>query len=249
MIEKRTILVRYDEIGLKGGNRKYFTKILLKNIKRALPGDRGIEYRVPRGRILIDLPKSVADEITDKLKMIPGIASYSIGISVNPDFDEIAAFGVQWIEPLLESKGKLKFCVRTRRSAKTFPKTSPEVNFEVGSRIMSQLQEKGLVVDIKGSEFTLEIEIGTTDTIIFYNRHSGLSGLPIGSSGNILCMMSGGIDSPVAAYLMACRGCRVHFVFFDNQPFLGRGGYEKVLTATRVGQNCLSYPFKIFKWQ
>ena len=58
MIEKRTILVRYDEIGLKGGNRKYFTKILLKNIKRALPGDRGIEYRVPRGRILIDLPKS-----------------------------------------------------------------------------------------------------------------------------------------------------------------------------------------------
>ena len=175
MIEKRTILVRYDEIGLKGGNRKYFTKILLKNIKRSLPGDRGIEYRVPRGRILIDLPKSVANEITDQLKMIPGIASYSIGISVNPDFDEIAGLGVKLIEPLLKSKGKLKFCVRTRRSAKTFPKTSPEVNFEVGSRIMSQLQEKGLVVDIKGSEFTLEVEIGATDTIIFDNRHSGLS--------------------------------------------------------------------------
>ena len=94
MIEKRTILVRYDEIGLKGGNRKYFTKILLKNIKRALPGDRGIEYRVPRGRILIDLPKSIADEIGDQLKMIPGIASYSIGISVNQDFDEIAGLGV-----------------------------------------------------------------------------------------------------------------------------------------------------------
>ena len=234
MIEKRTILVRYDEIGLKGGNRKYFTNILLKNIKRALPGDRGIEYRVPRGRILIDLPKSVADEIADQLKMIPGIASYSVGVSVKPDFDEIAAFGIKWIEPLLEAKGKLKFCVKTRRSAKTFPKTSQEVSFEVGSRIMSQLQEKGLVVDIKGSEFTLEIEIGTTDTIIFDNRHSGLSGLPVGSAGNILCMMSGGIDSPVAAHLMACRGCRVHFVFFDNQPFLGRGGYEKVLKLSKI---------------
>ena len=234
MIEKRTILVRYDEIGLKGGNRKYFTNILLKNIKRALPGDRGIGYRVPRGRILIDLPKSVADEFADQLKMIPGIASYSVGVSVKPDFDKIAAFGVKWIEPLLEAKGKLKFCVRTRRSAKTFPKTSQEVSFEVGSRIMSQLQEKGLVVDIKGSEFTLEIEIGTTDTIIFDNRRSGLSGLPVGSAGNILCMMSGGIDSPVAAHLMACRGCRVHFIFFDNQPFLGRGGYEKVLKLSKI---------------
>ena len=234
MIEKRTILVRYDEIGLKGGNRKYFTKILLKNIKRALPGDRGIEYRVPRGRILIDLPKSIADEIGDQLKMIPGIASYSIGISVNPDFDEIAGLGVKLIEPVLKSKGKLKFCVRTRRSAKTFPKTSPEVNFEVGSRIMSQLQEKGLVVDIKGAEVTFEIEIGTTDTIIFDNRHTGLCGLPVGSSGSILCMLSGGIDSPVAAHLMACRGCRVHFVFFDNQPFLGRGGYEKVLKLAKI---------------
>ena len=168
MNQQRTILVRYDEIGLKGGNRKYFTKILLKNIKRALPGDRGIEYRVPRGLILIDLPKSIADEIGGQLKMLPGIASYSIGISVHPDFDEIAGLGVKLIEPVLKSKGKLKFCVRTRRSAKTFPKTSPEVNFEVGSRIMSQLQEKGLVVDIKWSLFTLEIEIGTTDTIIFY---------------------------------------------------------------------------------
>ena len=234
MIEKRTILVRYDEIGLKGRNRKYFTKVLLKNIKRSLPAERGIGYRVPRGRILIDLPKSIADEIGDQLKMIPGIASYSIGISVNPDFDEMAGWGVKLIEPLLKSKEKLKFCVRTRRSVKTFPKTSPEVNFEVGSRIMSQLQEKGLVVDIKGAEVTFEIEIGTTDTIIFDNRHSGLCGLPVGSSGNILCMLSGGIDSPVAAYLMACRGCRVHFVFFDNQPFLGRGGYEKVLKLSKI---------------
>lgn len=234
MNEQRTILVRYDEIGLKGRNRKYFEKILLKNIKRSLPKDKGIEYRVPRGRILIDLSATVADEYASRLKLIPGIASYSIGISVNPDFDEMAALGIEWIEPLLRSGSEFKFCVRTRRSVKTFPQTSPEINFEVGSRIMSQLSPKGLVVNIKEAEFRLEIEIGHSDTVVFSNRQPGLCGLPVGSSGNVLCMLSGGIDSPVAAYLMACRGCRVHFVFFDNQPFLGRGGYEKVLKLSKI---------------
>ena len=234
MNEKRTILVRYDEISLKGRNRKYFEKTLLKNIKRALPTDKEIGYRIVRGRILIDLNQSVADEYQALLKNIPGIASYSVGISVEPDFEQMAALGIKWIEPFLEGKDKLNFCVKTRRSAKTFPKTSPEINFEVGSRIMAQLGPKGLVVNINESDFTLEIEIGTSETILFHNREPGLCGLPVGSSGNILCMLSGGIDSPVAAYLMACRGCRVHFVFFDNQPFLGRGGYEKVKKLAKI---------------
>jgi thiamine biosynthesis protein ThiI len=234
MSDQRTILVRYNEIGLKGRNRKYFEKTLVKNIKRSLPKDKGIAYRVPRGRIMIDLPVAVADEYADRLKKIPGISSYSIGISMNPDFDEMAALGVQWIEPLLQPGEEFKFCVRTRRSAKTFPQTSPEINYEVGSRIMSQLSPKGLVVNIKESQFTLEIEIGMSDTVVFHNRVAGLCGLPVGSSGNVLCLLSGGIDSPVAAYMMACRGCRVHFVYFDNQPFLGRGGYDKVLKLSKI---------------
>ena len=234
MSDQRTILVRYNEIGLKGRNRKYFEKTLVKNIKRSLPKDKGIVYRVPRGRIMIDLPVAVADEYADRLKKIPGISSYSIGISMNPDFDEMAALGVQWIEPLLQPGEEFKFCVRTRRSAKTFPQTSPEINYEVGSRIMSQLSPKGLVVNIKESQFSLEIEIGMSDTVVFHNRVAGLCGLPVGSSGNVLCLLSGGIDSPVAAYMMACRGCRVHFVYFDNQPFLGRGGYDKVLKLSKI---------------
>ena len=232
--DKRTILVRYDEIGLKGRNRKYFEKALLKNIKRALPSDSAIEYRIPRGRILIDLSSEIAEKYGDCLQNIPGIASYSIGVSIDPDFDQMAELGIQWIEPLLIGKDQLNFCVRTRRSEKTFPKTSTEINFEVGSRIMSKLGPKGLNVDIKNSDFTLEIEIGKNEILIFHNREPGLCGLPVGSSGNILCMLSGGIDSPVAAYLMACRGCRVHFVFFDNQPFLGRGGYEKVKKLAKI---------------
>ena len=98
---------------------------------------------------MIDLPTVVADEYSDLLKRIPGISSYSIGITMDPDFDKIAALGVQWIEPLMQTGTEFKFCVKTRRSLKTFPHTSPEINLEVGSRIMSKLSSKGLVVNIK----------------------------------------------------------------------------------------------------
>jgi thiamine biosynthesis protein ThiI len=233
MTERRTVLIRYDEIGLKGRNRKFFEKCLLKNIKRVVSGIDDIHYRSPRGRIFLDIPSSFAAECSAQLKTVPGIASFSIGVSMNPDFPAIAALGIQWIEPKLESADSLKFCVKTRRSKKSFPKTSPEVNFEVGSRIMSELSQKGLKVNITEAEYVLEIEIGSSETVVFDNREPGLAGLPVGSSGNVLCLLSGGIDSPVAAFMMACRGCRVHFVFFDNQPFLGRGGYDKVLSLAK----------------
>ena len=234
MTERKTVLIRYDEIGLKGRNRKFFEKCLLRNIKRVLSCTDDIAYRSPRGRIFLDIPSSFAPECTARLKTVPGIASFSIGISMEPDFNAISALGIQWIEPRLESGGNsLKFCVKTRRSAKSFPKTSPEVNFEVGSRIMNELSLRGLIVNIKEAEYVLEIEIGSSETVVFDNREPGLRGLPVGSSGNVLCLLSGGIDSPVSAFMMACRGCRVHFVFFDNQPFLGRGGYDKVLSLAK----------------
>ena len=233
MTERKTVLIRYDEIGLKGRNRKYFEKCLLKNIKRALSGLDDIHYSSPRGRIFLDIPANIASDCSINLKSVPGIASFSIGVSMSADFDAIAALGVQWIEPKLASVESLKFCVKTRRSEKSFPKTSPEVNFEVGSRIMTALNSKGLTVNIKEAEYVLEIEIGSSETVVFDNREPGLCGLPVGSSGDVLCLLSGGIDSPVAAFMMACRGCRVHFVFFDNQPFLGRGGYDKVLNLAK----------------
>jgi thiamine biosynthesis protein ThiI len=235
MTERRTVLIRYDEIGLKGQNRKFFEKCLLRNIKRVLSsGTDDIVYRSPRGRIFLDIPSSFAPECTVRLKSVPGIASFSIGISMEPDFDAMAELGIQWIEPRLKSgRDAMKFCVKTRRSAKSFPKTSPEVNFEVGSRIMTKLSPRGLTVNIKEAKYVLEIEIGSSETVVFDNREPGLRGLPVGSSGNVLCLLSGGIDSPVSAFMMACRGCRVHFVFFDNQPFLGRGGYDKVLILAK----------------
>lgn len=234
MSEFRTLLIRYDEIGLKGRNRKFFENCLLNNIKRAFTGLDGIRFRLPRGRIMVDTPQSLADECARRLDYVPGIASFSIGHQVNPDFEEMAALGIKLIEPVLQSRQELKFCVRTQRTDKAFHKTSPEVNFEVGSRIMTALSEKGLVVNIKQAEIVIEVEIGRGETVLFDHRIPGIRGLPVGCSGNVLSLLSGGIDSPVASYFMMKRGCRVHFIFFDNQPFLGRGGLDKVIKLSKI---------------
>lgn len=234
MKSQRTILVRYDEIGLKGKNRSMFIDQLVRNIKFQLKGLEGIDVRRPHGRVLVKCEEGQIDECLRGMQRVAGIASMSPGVEVEPDFQKMAECGIAWIQPILEKTKSLKFCVRTRRANKQFPKTSTEVDFEVGSRVMGALHDQGLVVDISRAEFVLEIEIGQDQTIVFNNRVSGLGGLPVGSSGQVLGLISGGIDSPVALFQVMRRGCRVHGIFFDNQPYMGRGGYDKVMRLGKL---------------
>ena len=234
MTDDRTILVRYDEIGLKGKNRSMFINCLMDNIRHRLADIEGVRLRAPHGRVLIYCSTEQAEQCVVELKSIPGVASSSIGVSMEPDFSAMADLGVEWIEPLLSPGKTLKFCVKTRRADKSFYKISQEVNFEVGSRIMGKLHSKGLEVNINSAEFVLEIEIGQDETVVFKNRVPGLRGLPVGSSGQVLGLISGGIDSPVALFRIIRRGCRVHGIFFDNRPFMGRGGYDKVLKLSKI---------------
>ena len=233
-MKTKTLLIRYDEIGLKGRNRRHFENQLVSNIRYALRDIKNIKIDKIHGRILGRVDLTDAEKCTTRLTQIPGIASISIGISMEPDFDKMAELGVSLIHEKLKAQGELKFCVRARRSNKGFPFTSREVDFEVGSRIMGVLSSKGLSVDINRAEFVLEIEIGPQETVVFDNRVSGLSGLPVGSSGQVLSLLSGGIDSPVSTFKLINRGCRVHSIFFDNRTFLGRGGYDKVVRLAQI---------------
>ena len=233
-MKTKTLLIRYDEIGLKGRNRRHFENQLVRNIRYALRDIKNVQIDKIHGRILGRVALAEAEKCTSRLTQISGIASISIGNSIEPDFDKMAELGVSLIHEKLQAQGELKFCVRTRRSNKAFPFTSKEVDFEVGSRIMETLSSNGLSVDINGAEFILEIEIGPQETIVFDNRVSGLSGLPVGSSGQVLSLLSGGIDSPVSTFKLINRGCRVHSIFFDNRTFLGRGGYDKVIRFAHI---------------
>ena len=228
-MKTKTLLIRYDEIGLKGRNRRHFENQLVSNIRYALRDIKNIKIDKIHGRILGRVDLIDAEKCISRLTQTPGIASISIGDSMEPDFDKIAQLGISLIQSKLQVLGQLKFCVRTRRSNKSFPFTSKEFDFEVGSRIMEALSSNGLSVDINGADFVLEVEIGPQETIVFDNRVSGLKGLPVGSSGQVLSLLSGGIDSPVSTFKLMTRGCRVHSVFFDNRTFLGRGGYDKVV--------------------
>lgn len=229
MSNRRTLLIRYDEIGLKGKNRRFFIDRLRQNIRARIKGLDGISISVPHGRILMECDESQADELVRRLGFVPGIASLSVGVMMEPELDAIAQKGIEWISPLLESNPALKFCVRTKRSHKGFSYTSNEVDHKVGGQIMQALSERGLSVSIDRSDFKLEIEIGMNHTVVFQNRVPGLGGLPVGSAGKVLGLLSGGIDSPVAMYRLIKRGCRVHAVFFDNRPYMGQGGYDKVI--------------------
>ena len=233
-MKTKTLLIRYDEIGLKGRNRRHFENQLVSNIRYALRDTKNIKIDKIHGRILGRVDLTDAEKCTSRLTQIPGIASISIGDSMEPDFDKIAQLGISLIQSKLQVLGKLKFCVRTRRSNKSFPFTSKEFDFEVGSRIMEVLSSDGLSVDINRADFVLEVEIGPQETIVFDNRVSGLKGLPVGSSGKVLSLLSGGIDSPVSTFKLMTRGCRVHSVFFDNRTFLGRGGYDKVVRLAQI---------------
>ena len=233
-MKTKTLLIRYDEIGLKGRNRRHFENQLVRNIRYVLRDIKNVQIDKIHGRILGRVALAEAEKCTSRLTQISGIASISIGNSIEPDFDKMAELGVSLIHEKLQAQGELKFCVRTRRSNKAFPFTSKEVDFEVGSRIMETLSSNGLSVDINGAEFILEIEIGPQETIVFDNRVSGLSGLPVGSSGQVLSLLSGGIDSPVSTFKLINRGCRVHSIFFDNRTFLGRGGYDKVIRLAHI---------------
>ena len=233
-MKTKTLLIRYDEIGLKGRNRRHFENQLVSNIRYALRDIKNIKIDKIHGRILGRVDLTDAEKCTSRLTQIPGIASISIGDSMEPDFDKIAQLGISLIQSKLQDLGQLKFCVRTRRSNKSFPFTSKEFDFEVGSRIMEALSSNGLSVDINRADFVLEVEIGPQETIVFDNRVSGLKGLPVGSSGQVLSLLSGGIDSPVSTFKLMTRGCRVHSVFFDNRTFLGRGGYDKVVRLAQI---------------
>jgi thiamine biosynthesis protein ThiI len=234
MNESRTILVRYDEIGLKGKNRDQFINRLVKNIQMQMKDLEDLKFKVPHGRIFINCSQETAEECIRRLQRIPGIASASVGVTREPEFDILAAVGVEWIEPLMKPGERFKFCVRTNRADKSYPHKSPEIDRQVGSRILGQLHSKGLEVSLKEADFTLEIEIGQDETVVFNNRAPGLRGLPVGSSADILGLISGGIDSPVALYRMMKRGCRSHGIFFDNRPFMGRGGYDKVVKLSKL---------------
>jgi thiamine biosynthesis protein ThiI len=218
------IIVRWSEIHIKGKNRKFFEKLLEDNIKEALK-DFKLTFNKIQGRFLIEnICEEYLDYIIKKLSKISGIHSISVAYKVDTQ--------TEIIKDVVLSLAKDKtgtFKVETRRANKKFPIPSTDFSRMLGGEVLKQNNK--LKVDVHNPNFTIYVDIRESgDTLIFTDFIKMMGGMPTGSAGRGILMLSGGIDSPVAGYMIAKRGMRLEAVHFHSYPYTSELAKEKVLT-------------------
>jgi tRNA uracil 4-sulfurtransferase len=209
----RYVVIHYGEIALKGRNRRFFEQRLQDNVAERVAGlDTGrVKWR--HGRFLVPLHKGTDEHrVVERLRTVPGIVYFALARAVPCDVEALASAVVEH----LPTGDYPSFKIDTRRADKAFPLTSPQVNEIVGA----QVQEKtGWAVDLSNPALTVHVEILPREILFYSERIEGIGGLPVGVSGTVGLLMSGGIDSPVAAYYALKRGCTTLPIHFHSGPF------------------------------
>ncbi len=216
-----SVVIHYQEIALKGKNRPWFLGRLVRNIRRALSDLEVTSVRALMGRIEVVLgPFTSRDEVSERIRHVFGIANFSHAAPCPPDVELLSA-------AILRDLGDRtcgSFRVSARRADKRFPLTSPQIEREIGGRIK---EARGWRVDLGNPELVIHVEMLTAQAFYYFDKERGPGGLPTGTAGRVACLLSGGIDSPVAAHRMMKRGCVVTFVHFHSYPILSRASQEK----------------------
>ena len=217
-----SVLIRYHEIALKKGNRAYFTELLKRNILSAVKDLGAKEIRSLPARLLLAFKKDVDQEtVIRRISSVFGVANFSL---VETTARDIEALRARILEALNGTRFE-SFRIETQRGDKTFPLNSPEINRRLGAAVKEKSAAR---VDLTHPELTVFVEILPRDAFFGFNKIPGAGGLPVGASGRVVSLISGGIDSPVAAYRMLQRGCRLIFVHFHSAPYLDKTSQEKV---------------------
>jgi thiamine biosynthesis protein ThiI len=224
----KSVVVHYQEIALKGKNRPWFIARLVRNIRQAVSDLDVREVRVLMGRIEVVLgPSATWESVRERLGLVFGIGNFSRAGRARLDVDEIAAEILKDLGP----DDPETFRVSARRADKRFPLTSPQIEREVGGRIK---EARNWLVNLDRPALTIQVEALTSEAFYSFGKERGAGGLPVGASGRVACLLSGGIDSPVAAWRMMRRGCRVLFVHFHSYPILSRASQEKARELARL---------------
>lgn len=222
------VLVRYGEIVLKGNNRSKFEKKLVDNIKYALR-DEDVTVTFSQARLYVEpKDKNDIDSVIEKLKKVFGIVSISPAVKVEPNMDIIKETAVKLMTE--ENMGKT-FKVEARRGDKSFPLQSMEISRELGGYILSKV--KGLKVDVTKPETTVTVEVRES-AYVYIEKIPALAGMPVGTNGKGLLLVSGGIDSPVAGFMLARRGVEIDALHFFSPPYTGIKAREKVIELCKI---------------
>lgn len=218
---RRVAIVHYAEISLKGGNRPLFLRQLRQNIERAL-ADLGPAAVHPfPGRLVVDLdlhPDPAA--VRDRIVQVCGVASVCLGLRADASLEAMK----EAVASLVDGREFGSFRISARRAFKTYPRTSVELNRELGAFVLERARAR---VDLRDPELNIHLEVLPGEAFVYADRTPGPGGLPVGVSGLVTALLSGGIDSPVAAWRLIKRGCRVMFVHFHSVPYLPTTSQKK----------------------
>ena len=211
---RAVVVVHYHEISLKRGNRPLFLRHLARNLARALADVGPVTVRQRPGRIVLDLDEHPQPEVVrERAQRVCGVASVALGYRTASTLAGMQ--GV--IGRLVEGREFRSFRITARRAFKTYPMTSVELNRALGAFVLERVATR---VDLEHPEVEIVVEVLPDEAFVSLDRRPGPGGLPVGSGGTVVALLSGGIDSPVAAWRMLKRGCRVVFVHFHSAPYL-----------------------------
>ncbi len=234
MNEQNILIVRCGEVALKGMNKPYFEKMLADRIKGNLKEFAGgISVKRQEGLIFVRADKELdIKAIIKQVSKVFGVASISQAVEAPSDIDAIGEEAVKYMLNLIEEKGVKTFKVEGKRADKTFPVKSPEIGRVIGAAVLKGC--KVLKVDVHEPDVLLHVDVRSDRTYIYDAKIQGFGGLPLGTNGKGMVLLSGGIDSPVAAWMMAKRGMLIEAVHFHSYPYTSPRAQEKVEDLARI---------------
>ena len=228
---KEILLCKYGEIVLKGLNKGQFESVMIKEIRRRVEKCGGGKVTRAQSTVYIDPNDNVdIDELIALLQKVFGLASICRAAVVEKDMDAIMEAAKEYLPEKLQ--GYKTFRADAKRADKRFPLKSPEIAAQIGGAVLSSVP--GIKVSLNEPEINVMVEIREEYAYIHAGAYKGAGGMPVGTAGRALLLLSGGIDSPVAGYMMAKRGARVEAVHFESFPYTSEAAREKVLELARI---------------
>ena len=236
-MDEMAVLIRYGEVALKGGNRHHFERILMRRIKEKVSDFMDSDIKSKGGLLIMDITKEINDlnetkkndflgRLRSKLLSVFGIDSISFALITKPNLSYIIDAAPEFVEQLRRDRAIDTFKVEAKRSDKSFPAKSPEIASKVGAGILKAVKNIG--VDVHNPDLIVNVNVRNENAYIYEDRIRGQGGLPLGACGKGLLLLSGGIDSPVAGFLMARRGMSISAVHFNSYPYTSKRALDKV---------------------
>lgn len=235
-MEEQTLIIRFGEIALKGRNKPYFEKVLLSKIRERLEklkSEGEISLKREQGLIILKADKSIpTDKILGELKKVFGIASISPAIETGSDIEEISMEASLFVKELKAGRKIETFKVEGKRSDKTYAVQSPDIGRITGAAILKNIDD--IKVDVHNPDLLLHVNVRQGKAYIYEEMVKGFGGMPIGTNGKGMVLLSGGIDSPVSLFMMAKRGMAIEAVHFHSFPYTSQRAEQKVLDLAKI---------------